>query len=203
MARVNAAERCIPTGIKVAYTLAVAVIVPVYWVQYGPVNFLWFSDIALLVTVPALWLESRFLASMMAVGVMVPEIGWNADFFAGLLTGESPFGITAYMFDADIPLYLRALSGFHVILPPLLVYLLFRLGYDPRALWAQTLLAWVVIPASRLLSTPEHNVNWVYGPGDFVQDWLPGPVYVGLLMLLFPLLFHLPAHLVFRRFFPP
>ena len=56
----------IPLWLKITYTLFVSSVVPVYWRRYGPANFLWFSDIALLVTVPALWLESPLLASMMA-----------------------------------------------------------------------------------------------------------------------------------------
>jgi hypothetical protein len=50
----------IPLWLKVAYTAFVAVLVPYYWHTYGPVNFLWFCDIALLVTLAALWLESPF-----------------------------------------------------------------------------------------------------------------------------------------------
>ena len=60
--------------IKLPYTLFVCVLVPVYWVERGPANFLWISDIALLVSVPALWMENRFLTSMMAVGVLLPEL---------------------------------------------------------------------------------------------------------------------------------
>jgi hypothetical protein len=41
----------IPLWLKIAYTLFVCILVQVYWRQYGPANFLWFSDIALLVTV--------------------------------------------------------------------------------------------------------------------------------------------------------
>lgn len=191
----------IPTSIKVAYTLFVLLLVPVYWVQHGPANFLWFSDIALLVTLAALWLEARFLAGMMAVGVLIPEIGWNLDFFTGLLLGHTPIGIAAYMFDPELPLYLRALSGFHIVLPPLLIWMVYRLGYAPRAWRAQTLLAWLVLPLSRLVSTPEQNVNWVYGLGDMRQTWLPDAAYVGLLMVLFPLIFYLPTHLVLKRIF--
>jgi len=51
----------IPLGLKVIYTLYVCVLVPIYWRQYGPANFLWFSDIALLALVPALWLENALL----------------------------------------------------------------------------------------------------------------------------------------------
>jgi hypothetical protein len=41
----------------------VSVVVPTYWRQYGPGNFLWFSDVALLASVPALWFESPLIAS--------------------------------------------------------------------------------------------------------------------------------------------
>jgi len=41
-------EALIPLGLKVVYTLFVCALVPIYWREYGPANFLWFSDIALL-----------------------------------------------------------------------------------------------------------------------------------------------------------
>ncbi len=60
----------IPLLVKILFTLFVAVLVPYYWAFYGPANFLWFCDIALLATVAALWLENRFLASMQLVAVL-------------------------------------------------------------------------------------------------------------------------------------
>ena len=75
----------IPLRLKIVYTLFVCALVPVYWRQYGPANFLWFSDIALLALVPALWLENALLVSMMAISVVFFEALWNADFFFQLL----------------------------------------------------------------------------------------------------------------------
>ena len=92
----------IPLWFKIAYTLFVCFLVPIYWRRYGPVNFLWFSDIALLVTMPALWLESPLLASMMAVTVTLPELAWNLDFFVRLTTGATFMGLSGYMFDRNI-----------------------------------------------------------------------------------------------------
>jgi len=71
-------------GIKLGYTLFLLVLVPVYWAHYGPKNFLWFSDIALLTTGATLWLESPLLASMMTLAVLLPELAWNLDFFGRL-----------------------------------------------------------------------------------------------------------------------
>ena len=41
----------IPLAAKVAGSAFLAVLVPVYWHTYGPTNFLWFCDAALLLTV--------------------------------------------------------------------------------------------------------------------------------------------------------
>jgi hypothetical protein len=186
----------IPLWIKLAYTLFVLATVAVYAVKYPLCNFLWFSDIALIATVPALWLESGLLASMMAVGVLLPELLWNVSYFGQLATGRRISGLTDYMFDADKPRYLRALSLFHVFLPVLLVWMVVRLGYDGRALLAQTVLAWVLLPVCYRYTDPKENVNWVFGPGNAPQRRLPPLVYLALLMLGFPLLLYLPAHLL-------
>ena len=58
------AAALIPLWIKVSYTLMVCAIIPIYFAQYGPANFLWFSDIALVTLVAAVWLENSLLASM-------------------------------------------------------------------------------------------------------------------------------------------
>jgi len=187
--------------VKILYTLFVCVLVPVYWVQYGPGNFLWFSDIALFTTAAALWLESSLLASMMALSVIVLESVWIVDFVVGLTTGSSVIGLSAYMFDSKISPPIRALSLFHVVLPVILVWLLYRFGYDTRALVPQTVLAWIVLPTSYFLTKPSENVNWVYGPGGGPQKWMPAPLYLILLMLAFPLVLYLPTHFMLKKLF--
>jgi hypothetical protein len=191
----------IPISLKIAYTLFVCLLVPIYWRQYGLVNFLWFSDIALLVLVPALWLESPLLISMMALAVVLPELAWNVDYFFRLATGVSLIGLTSYMFDATIPPFIRGLSLFHVALPVLLIWMLSRLGYDGRALFWQTLVAAAVLPLSYFLSNPRENVNWVYGLGEKPQTKVPAPLFVLFLMLLFPVGVYLPTHLLLDRIF--
>jgi hypothetical protein len=191
----------IPLAIKLAYTLFVMVLVPVYWAQRGPANFLWASDIALLVTVGALWRESRFLSSMMAVGVLLPELGWNVDFFLRLVFGADLLGLnaTGYMFDPDYARVLKALSLFHVFLPALLLWLVARLGYDRRALPAQTLLTWVLLPVCYAFTGPERNLNWVFGFGSPPVALLPGMGHVLSLMVLLPLCLFYPAHRLLYR----
>ena len=74
----------IPLWIKIAYAGLLIVVLPVYAKCYGWRNFLWFSDIALIGIGIALWLESSLIASMMAVGVLLPELVWNVSYFARL-----------------------------------------------------------------------------------------------------------------------
>jgi len=191
----------IPLWLKVSYTLFVCFLVPVYWRHYGPANFLWFSDIALLVTLPALWLESSLLASMMTLAVLLPELAWNVDFFVRLVTGARLMGLSAYMFDRGIPRFLRALSLFHVGLPPLLLWMVHRLGYDKRALIAQIFVAMIVLPLSYGFSNPRENVNWVYGFGERPQTTVPPLWFLAFLILMFPLALYLPTHLVLDKVF--
>src|SRR5204863_3069824 len=104
----------ISLGLKIGYTLFVCVLVPIYWRQYGPANFLWFSDIALLAMVPALWLENALIASTMAVSIIFFEAIWNIDFFTRLATGKSLIGPErVYVRSEDSTLYSRAFLFSH------------------------------------------------------------------------------------------
>ena len=194
-------EGHIPLWLKVSFTLFVLVLLPVYWRQYGPGNFLWFSDLALLLTVPALWLESSLLASMILISIGLLELMWIIDFFVRLIVGASVTGLSAYMFDSKILLSIRALSLFHIVLPIIVVWIVSRLGYDGRALIAQTAFAWIVLPLSYLLTKRSENVNWVYGFGGRPQRWMGSRLYLALLMLLFPLVIYLPTHLILSAVF--
>jgi len=147
-----------PLWFKIAYPLFVCFLMPIYWRRYGPVNFLWFSDIALLVTMPALWLESPLLASMMAVAVTLPELAWNLDFFVRLTTGATFMGLSSYMFDRNIPLFIRALSLFHVGLPLLLVWI-FTGSVTMSALSSRKRLSRLLYCRSRISSATRSGIS--------------------------------------------
>jgi hypothetical protein len=192
----------IPLLVKTLYTVGVSVVVPVYWHYYGPSNFLWFSDLALLITVVALWLESPFLASMQAVAVVLLELLWIVDFVGRLATGVYLIGMARYMFEAAKSRLLRGLSLFHLVLPFLLLWMVYRLGYDRRAWVVQTLVAWVVLPVCYGCTAPADNINWVFGPGQQPQTWIAPGLYVALLMVFFPLCVYIPTHLALQAIMP-
>lgn len=191
-----------PLWLKASYTVYAAVTAAVYMRKYPLWNFLWFSDIALIVTVPALWLESSLLSSMMLLSILLPEIAWNLGFFGRLLTGKRFGGLTDYMFDASKPLYLRGLSLFHVFLPAILVWMVARLGYDDRALAAQTLVACIVLPLCYFITDPKRdNVNGVFGWNSTPQTRMHPLAWLGLAMLVFSLGIYVPTHLLAKAAF--
>jgi len=191
----------IPLWFKAGYTAFVVVLVAIWLKHYGWRNLLWLSDIALIGAVPALWLEDARLASVLAVAVLLPEMLWNVDFAGRLLLRRRISGLTDYMFEHDRPLLLRRLSLFHVPLPLVLLSLLAAYGYADRiALPGAALLAALVLPLSRAVSTADKNINWSWGLGP-VQSRLPAPAYVGLLLLGFVALVFVPTHAILRNTF--
>lgn len=183
----------IPIWVRVLYTGFVCLLVPVYWRKYGPKNFLWLSDFALLGMVAALWLESSLLASMIAVGTIMLEIFWNLSFFIRLLTGYRLGGLTDYMWNLQYSLFLRSLSLFHVFLPPLVLWAVWWLGYDSRAVVAMTLFGWLLIVAT-CIAQPEENINWIYGFG--ARKTTRPLRHILILMLMYPLCVWIPTHLL-------
>jgi len=136
-----------------------------------------------------------------ALAVVFLELVWNVDFFVRLASGNSLIGLSAYMFDPKIPLFIRGFSCFHILLPIVLIWTLYRLGYDRRAWLWQILATAVVLPLSYLFSNPRENVNWVYGFGEKPQIIMPGPLFVIVLMVAFPIVIYLPMHFLFGRIF--
>ncbi len=186
---------------KVAYTVFVLLVVVIWWRHYSWRNFLWFSDIAFIGAVPALWLESAALASVLAVAVLLPEILWNVDFVARLLTRRRITGLTDYMFEPQRSRLLRGLSLFHVPLPLVLLWMVREYGYDAQAgLTGALVLGAVVLPWSRAVSTPERNINWTYGLGPW-RSTLPPATYVALLYAAFVVLVFLPTHVLLQALY--
>lgn len=184
----------IPLWLPVSYSLFLLVLVPVYWKNYGPANFLWFSDIALFAVCFVLWTESRLLLSMMAVGTLGLELVWNIDYFGRLLTGKKLLGLSEYMFRPELSLFLRGLSLFHVVLPVIVIWLLAEWGYDERALYFQMVLAWAVLIFTYFFTDPKENINWVFGLGEKPQHKIAPGLYFVLVILFFPVFVFLPSH---------
>lgn len=197
----------IPLTAKVLYSAFMAVLVPFYWANYGPTNFLYFCDLALFLTLYGMWTEKSLPISMAAVGILIPQALWVAD-FASNLFGYPLAGLTDYMFDEANPLFNRSLSLFHGWLPFLLVWLVARVGYDRRAALLWMGMAWAVLavcylwmPAAKHPSDPNlpYNINYVYGLKD-AQTWMSEWTWLALVIAAQPLAVVGPTHLLLRKF---
>ena len=196
--------------VKLAYTAFMAVLIPVYLHRYGPTNFLYFCDLALLFTLAGLWLENPLLISMCAVGLLLPQALWVGDFIANLF-GRRTTGLTDYMFDNERSLFLRGLSLFHGWLPFLLVYLVWRMGYDSRGFLAWTAVSCIVLPICYLWmpkAQPDPglmpvNINLVWGFDDRKpQTWMSPNAWFALLFFGLPVAVYWPTHFLLQRFAP-
>jgi len=204
-------ERRVPLAVKIGFTAFMAVLVPVYWKNYGPTNFLYFCDVALFFTLAAVWTENPLWVSMPAVGILLPQAFWMLDFLSTAV-GFPLFGMTNYMFNGSNPLFNRGLSFFHFWLPILIVYLVAKLGYDRRALKAWTAFAFVVLlicyfilPAPPAPADRPHlpvNVNYVFGLSDEKpQTWMHPHLFFLLVLAALPTVCYLPTHLALRKIF--
>lgn len=200
----------VPMAVKVGYSAFMAILIPIYLHYYGPTNFLYVCDVAMILTLIAIWPENSLMISMAAVAALVLQTAWLVDFLVNL-AGVSLTGVTDYMFDSSHPLFLRLLSLYHGWLPLLAAYLVWKTGYDRRAFWSWTALFWVLLLVSYFLMPPPTphpgltpvNINYVWGPDDHAaQTWVPAYVWFAGLFIGLPLLVFAPTHLVLSRIVP-
>jgi hypothetical protein len=189
-----AAMNKLPLWLKIGWTVWLIVWIPVYWRQYGVQNFLFFCDIGNVLIGIGLWLESPLIFSWATCGLLLFQSLYTIDLAGALLTGYHLIGGTEYMFDPHLSLFIRVLSLFHVVTPPLLFWAIWKLGYDSRGWKLQTLTTWIVVPINYFWR-PEQDVNWARGPFFHQQHAMPGWSYLLGYLVVVPLCIYLPTHL--------
>ncbi len=209
----------IPLWIKLAYSAFLAVMVPVYLKNYGPTNFLYFCDVAAILTIIGVWRESSLLLSAALIGAFVPQMLWVVD-FCFEVTGFHLTGMTSYMFRP--PYFLRVLSFYHFWLFFLLIYLVWRIGYDKRGLRLWLPIAWVLLTICYVWMPPPSpskdpvtqaplrdpnktvNINYVYniGSDEEPQKWMDPDLYFAVYMGVLVFGIYLPTHFLFAWLTP-
>ncbi len=187
----------LPLWVKLLWTAFVVIWAPVYWRQYGAQNFLFYCDLGNLLITLGLWLESRLILSWQAVGLLVFQTLYAIDLLGALFFAKHAFGGTEYMFDPAIPLFVRALGLYHIVVPPLLLWAVCRVGYDRNGWKLQTLLMAVVVPIN-FFWRPQNNVNFARGIGHEQHLIAPWLYLIGYLIVV-PLVIYWPTHLALRR----
>lgn len=183
-----------PRRVTLLYSLWMAFWVPVILVFYGPANFLWMCNIAKFFILIGLWTRNRLLVSVPAGMLVVVGAFWTSDFLVGLISGGAWAQFTGFMFNPDLPLLGRLTSLYHIVLPPVLLWVLRHVGYDRRAPRVMTAIAIPALAATWLWTDPERNINWMAAPMGVEQVWLPDTAFLAVMMVLYPLLLFWPGH---------
>lgn len=190
----------IPIYIKIIYTVLYLALV-YYTVQnYSLLSLLWFSQIGLFIVFIGMWGESKTLISMASLSILLFHSIWTAGFLIRLIAGINFVGGLDYMFNPGTPLFLKILSSYHLVMPFMLLWLLKRKGYDPRAFKLQMLLGWLIMILSFLFTPVSRNINWVFGlvsPQNLISPYS----YLIIVMALLPLVVYLPTHIILKKMF--
>jgi hypothetical protein len=189
--RGSLANSRIPLWLKLAWTAWVLVWAPLYWKYYGAQNFLYFCDLGNLLIALGLWMESRLILSWQAVGLLVFQTLYSVDLIVAFLFGKHLTGGTEYMFDPAIPLAVRLLGLYHLVVPVLLLWAVRRLSYDRNALKYQIFTTCVVVTINYFWR-PEYNVNFARGIGH-EQHLMPGWLYLLGYLVLVPVVVYWPT----------
>lgn len=186
----------IPLSLKIAWTVFLLGWAPVYWKQYGAQNFLFYCDLGNVLIGVALWTESRLVFSWQAVGLLVFQTLYTIDLLGAFFFGAHAIGGTEYMFDRTIPMMVRLIGLYHLVVPPLLLWAVRRLGYDENGWKWQTALTWIVVPIN-FFWRPQYNVNWARGLGH-EQHLVPSWLYVFAYLILVPMVIYRPTDMFLK-----
>jgi hypothetical protein len=189
----------IPTWVKSIFSVFFFIWAAVNLNYYGLENFLWLCDIANFLILAGLWFESPLIISSQAVSILIIQTIWTVDLICRAIFGLHITGGTEYMFNDAIPLYVRMFSLFHVVTPPFVLWSVWRLGYDRRGWILQSILAWIVLPVTYMTTSPELDINWVWGLSGKPQSAVDPLAFLFITMAVYPLLIYLPAHLLLKK----
>lgn len=191
----------IPRWVRWAAILWLVLWFPVYWRAWGAANFLHLCDIAVILTCAGLILGNSLLLSSQAVSSLVLDVIWTLDVAWRLILGRHLVGGTEYLFNAHFALGVRLLSLFHVALPLILLWALWRTGYDRRGFLLQSAIALGALVASRWAGAAD-NINFAFRDPFFHRAWGPAPLHIAVTFLALAAAVYYPTHLALERLFP-
>jgi hypothetical protein len=174
---------------------------PFYTWVWGWRNMLHLCDVGVVLACVGLWLGQPLLISSQALNALIVGIVWGLDVVWRLVTGHHLVGGTEYMWDTNYALWIRLLSGFHIVLPLVLLWAMRLLGYDRRALALQSAITAALLIFSRFLS-PQLNMNYAFQDPLLHRAWGPAPIHLAVILAGCVVLFFWPTHLLLTRIFP-
>ena len=194
---------------------------------YAYPHFLWLCYLGNVVVGIALWTENNLLFSWQALSLFFVDVFWTFDVSARAISLWSPhvfghplfhyasqFG-TDYMFEpaSKVDNFRKIMSLFHMGMPVLFFWGLYRFGYDRRAIWLQLATLAIIFPLTYWIGLNfgdvnhniEDNINWVYGLFGKAQDPAKTGVsrlrFLSIALMLYPIVMHIPSHFLLTAMF--
>ena len=160
-------QQIVPFGVKISYYAFMAVMVPVYATHYSLINFVSVCQLHLFLVLAGFLMNTRLFISMSALGILILQLFWCIDLICEIV-GINFVGGTKYMYNSNIPLYVRILSLYHGWFPFFLLYLIKKVGYDQRALFYQYILSNIIGGVSYYhIALYNKNINMMKDIGIF------------------------------------
>jgi hypothetical protein len=197
----------IPLWFKMISTLLCGAVLLFNAIHYTWVDLLWFCDVAMILVIVGLWREDSLLLSLATLASIGPQFAWQLDYFYQLISGNPLFGFTDYMFAEDNPMINYIVSLFHIWMPVILIYSLYFVRYDGRAIKIQSGLSLLILLLSYCLTAdmfgPAGNLNQVYGPSATApQTWMHPWLWLVVIWLYTIVVIYVPTHVITARVFP-
>jgi hypothetical protein len=177
-----------------------AVWFPAYWQVWGAANFIHLCDVAVILTCIGMWTQSPLLISSQAVGTLIVDAAWTIDAASRGLFRRALVPGNEYLFDPRYPLWIRLLTLFHLVMPALLLWGIYRMGYDRRAWVFESAIALPVFALARLTNSAT-NIDFAFSDPFFHRQIGPAPIHVLIIWLFMVLVVYLPTHFVLKRLF--
>lgn len=201
IAKVQPAPTAVPRWLKLAALAWVGAWIPIYLVYYGWTDFLHLSDIAIAITAVGLWTSSRLLLSSQLLSTLLVESIWTVDVVWAALTHHYLIPGVEYLWDRQYPLWLRMMTFYHIVVPLLLLWVIWRMGYDRRALKLQATIGAAALIAGRLWGGPVDNINFAFRDPFFNWSWGPTPLHLLVMFAGMILLDYWPMHWLLTKLF--
>lgn len=182
-----------PLCVRIAAIAWLIVWATTYEIYWGASSFLYLCDIAVVLTCIGLAANDALLISSQAVSSVLIDSLWAVDVMMRLFAHTHIIGGTEYLFDQHYPAWVRSMSLFHVVLPPLLLWAVRRTGYDRRGFQLQALIAALAMIASRFVD-PSKNVNFAFTGPLVNKQWGPVPVHLACMFFGLVLVIYWPTH---------
>jgi len=175
-----------------------AVWFPSYWRTWGAANFAHLCDVAVILTCIGMWTNSAILISSQAVGAVLVDLAWALDAAWMVFLRRPLFGGDAYLLDPHYPLWARLLTLFHLIMPGLILWGVYRMGYDRRGWALQCAIALPVFIAARF-TAPAQNIDFAFTDPFIHRQWGPAPVHVFVSWLFMVVVVYWPTHAALKK----